>query len=372
MTERHVWLQRLSCRDFRNLEKLDLELPAPGVAIIGENGQGKTNLLESIYYLQVLRSVRGARDQDLVRFGAGGFHIAARSQSDIMHEMSVGFDAGTKKKKVTRDGIVEERLSDAFGSLPAVMFSPRDIELIAGAPGERRRFLDLVLALSSRRYLRALQLYRAALARRNAALRDAAKGGDETAAEVWEPALAEHGSTLVCERASWVARRAAEFTRLSAAIGEQGESRMSYVSSIAKEPDARASLAEALVRHRRLDIRRGMTHSGPHREDLALSLDGKDLRMFGSAGQQRTAAIALRMLESATLRETAGLAPVMLLDDPFAELDLRRSARILEILRGAGLGQTILVVPRASDIPPELLGLERRRIHQGVIEGAAA
>jgi len=147
---------------------------------------------------------------------------------------------------------------------------------------------------------------------------------------------------------------------------------MSYVSAIAREADARAALADALARHRRHDIRRGMTHSGPHRDDLALSLDGKDLRMFGSAGQQRTAAIALRMLESATLRETVGRAPVLLLDDPFAELDVRRSTRILEILRGAGLGQTILVVPRPSDIPPELLGLERRRIHAGVVEDIAA
>ena len=110
-----------------------------------------------------------------------------------------------------------------------------------------------------------------------------------------------------------------------------------------------------------------MTHSGPHRDDLALSLDGRDIRLFGSAGQQRTSAIALRMLESATIRSTRGVAPVLLLDDPFAELDVRRSARILDLLRDAGLGQTVLVVPRASDIPPELLQLDRRSISGGQI-----
>ncbi len=372
MSEGHVWLRRLSCRDFRNFERLDLELPPAGVAIIGENGQGKTNLLESIYYLQVLRSVRGARDQDLVRFGARGFHVSGECAEGPVHELGVGFETSGKKKRVMRDGVVVTRLSDAFGSLPSVMFSPRDIQLTAGSPSERRRFLDLVLALTSRRYLSSLQLYRAALARRNAALREAAKSGDEASVAVWEPALAEHGSMLVRERSVWVGDRSAEFSRLSAAIGETGESIMSYVSSIAKEDDVRGALAEALMRHRRHDIRRGVTHSGPHREDLSLTLDGRDLRLFGSAGQQRTAAIALRMLEGATIRESRGLAPVLLLDDPFAELDARRSGKILALLRDAGLGQTILVVPRATDIPPELLDLERRRIHSGVIGGNAA
>jgi DNA replication and repair protein RecF len=372
VSESHIWLKHLACRDFRNFERLDLEIPQPGLAIIGENGQGKTNLLESIYYMQVLRSVRGARDQDLVRFGAKGFHIAARFSRDGDRSVSVGFELAGKRKKVSIDGVVAERLSEAFGSLPAVMFSPRDIQLIAGAPSERRRFLDLVLALTSRHYLSALQHYRAALARRNASLRDAAKTGDDASVAVWEPAIAQNGAKLICERAEWVKTRASEFATLSAAIGEAGESRMSYSSAIAKSEDPESALADALARHRKHDIRRGMTHSGPHRDDLALALDGRELRVFGSAGQQRTAAIALRILEAATLRESRGVAPVMLLDDPFAELDSRRSARILGLLGKAGLGQTILVVPRASDIPPELLGLERRRIEGGVIEAEAA
>ena len=367
----NVWLKRVSARDFRNFERLDLELPEPGLAVIGENGQGKTNLLEAIYYLQVLRSVRGARDQDLVRFGAKAFHVSASASSNGTHEMSVGFETSQKKKKVTIDGAVAGRLSDAFGSLPSVMFSPRDIQLVAGGPAERRRYLDLVLALSSRKYLTALQLYRAALSRRNASLRDAARTGDDSSVTVWEPALSAHGSVLVAERAAWVSERAGEFARLSAAIGESGESKMSYHSPIAREANSREALEEAFARQRRHDIRRGVTHSGPHREDISLTLDGKDLRVFGSAGQQRTAAIALRMLESATLRAARGVAPVLLLDDPFAELDVRRSGRILGLLQSAGLGQTLLVVPRASDIPPELLGLERRGITGGVL-GAAA
>lgn len=372
MSEARVWLRRISARDFRNFDRLDLELPESGLALIGENGQGKTNLLESIYYLQILRSVRGARDQDLVRFGAKGFYISASCESDSAHEIAVGFETHGKKKKVSLDGGTASRLSEAFGALPSVMFSPRDIQLVAGSPGERRRFLDLVLALSSRRYLRALQHYRAALSRRNAALRDAARTGDDAAAAVWEPQLAEHGATLVCSRLEWVRQRKQEFSRITSAIGEAGESAIAYTSSAAKETDVRAGLESALSRQRKHDMRRGMTHSGPHRDDLVLTLEGRDMRLFGSAGQQRTAAIALRMLESETIREARGMAPVLLLDDPFAELDVNRSARILGLLHGSGMGQTILVVPRATDIPPELIGLERRSIRNGVIDEVSA
>ena len=367
MSEGHVWLERLSARDFRNFEHLDLELPVSGLAVIGENGQGKTNLLEAIYYLQVLRSVRGARDQDLVRFGARGFYVSASIAGARASEIGVGFETAGKRKKVTVDGAVASRLSDAFGSLPSVMFSPRDIELVAGGPADRRRYLDLLLALSSRPYLRALQGYRGALARRNAALRVASRTGEEASVAVWEPTLAEHGAVLLSARSEWVAANADPFADLVSAVGEEGESVISYRSTLASEPDPRAALEAALERHRKHDMRRAITHSGPHRDDLLLTLNGKDLRVFGSAGQQRTAAIALRMLESAALRSARGVSPLLLLDDPFAELDGRRSSRILELLASAGWGQTILAVPRPGDVPPALTSLARLEIHRGIV-----
>jgi DNA replication and repair protein RecF len=158
VNETRVRIERVSIRDFRNLEEVELELPDRGIAIVGENGQGKTNLLEAIYYLQILRSARGARDQDLVRFGTAGFHVGAKLKGSKDRSLGIGFEIGGKRKRFVRDGIVADRLSDAFGSLPSVMFSPRDIELVSGSPSERRRFLDVVLALSSRRYLSACLL----------------------------------------------------------------------------------------------------------------------------------------------------------------------------------------------------------------------
>ena len=370
-TEKRIQLASIAIRDFRNLERVDLDLPVDGVAIIGDNGHGKTNLLEAIYYLQILRSIRDSRDQDLTRFDATGFHISAKVYSPEEHALGVGFERVTKRKKITVDGIHTRRLSDALGSLPSVMFSPRDLELVSGAPSERRRYLDLVLALTDRKYLRALQHYRANLARRNAALRNATRrGAGDAEVSVWEPALAEHGSRLIEARAKWVADQAPEFTRLAESIGEKGKAQMRYVSPFADSEARHDVLLAALEEKRPLDLRRGLTHVGPHRDDLELTLDSRDLRLFGSAGQQRTAAIALRMLEAATLRDHAGAEPILLLDDPFAELDMRRAARILLMLEKRGLGQTILVVPREADIPPGLMTLDRLQIRGGVVSAA--
>ncbi|MGH7650940.1 MAG: DNA replication/repair protein RecF [Gemmatimonadaceae bacterium] len=368
-TERdRIRLDSVAIRNFRNLERVDLDLPADGLAIIGDNGHGKTNLLEAIYYLEILRSMRDARDQDLTRFDASGFHLSAQAHSPDTHDLAVGFDRVTKKKKVTVDGLVPRRLSDALGNLPSVMFSPRDLDMIIGAPSERRRYLDLLLSLTDRRYLNALQHYRANLVRRNAALRNATRrGANDSEVSVWEPALAEYGSVLIESRAKWVNDWNAEFTRLAQSIGEKEEARMRYVSPFAESEARHDVLLAAFEEKRGLDMRRGITHVGPHRDDLELTLDGRDIRLFGSAGQQRTAAIALRMLEAATLRDHTGAEPVLLLDDPFAELDVHRASRILLMLEDRGLGQTILVVPRESDIPPGLMQLDRMRINGGVL-----
>jgi DNA replication and repair protein RecF len=362
-------LIRLAARDFRNLAHVEIAPPPEGLVVIGDNGQGKTNLLEAIYYLQILRSARGARDQDIVRFGAEGFHVAATIETDTRHEVGVGFERAGKRKRVRVDGVIPERMSHALGTLPAVMFSPSDVDLIIGPPSVRRRFLDIVLALTARGYLDALQRYRGALARRNAALREAARSGRQSpsSVSVWEPALAEHGALLARERRAWVTSMADALERLCNEIGEPGRVRVSYSSGVPVTDDGAATLADALAAKRSSDLARGLTHVGPHRDDLSITLDGRELRVFGSAGQQRTAAIAMRMLEAATFTERTARTPLFLLDDPFAELDTRRSSRILGLLERNGLGQTILAVPREGDIPRELTRLERLHVVGGQV-----
>ncbi len=367
MTAAAARLERLAVRDFRNLAHVELDAPADGFVLIGENGQGKTNLLEAIHYLHLLRSSRGARDQDVVRFGAEAFHLRATVETDHDHEISVGFERAGKRKRVRLDGVIPEKLSDALGALPSVLFSPDDVALVTGAPSGRRRYLDVMLALTSRRYLQSLQRYRTALGHRNAALRDPSRSA--ATVSVWERPLADFGAQLLVERREWVTGVAPVFGSLSATIGETGDARLRYASTVAQSGDPASAIARALEEKRPSDLRRGVTQVGPHRDDLAMTLDGRDIRVFGSAGQQRTSAIVLRMLEAATFTERTTRAPIFLLDDPFAELDVRRSTRILEWLTrdgGAG-GQTILAVPRDTDIPSELTRLERLRVAGGSV-----
>ncbi|MEO7999054.1 MAG: DNA replication and repair protein RecF, partial [Gemmatimonadaceae bacterium] len=326
-------LQRLSLRDFRNFERLDVELPSAGMVIIGENGHGKTNLLEAVSYLGLLRSVRGSRDADVVRFGAAAFHVRAHLSAPAAYSnVTVAYERSTKKKKATVDGVEHAKLSEALGVVPSVCFSPVDVALVAGGPAERRRFLDVTLALTDPRYLQALQQYRAALRQRNAALRVAQRqsgkraGGtsnsttEHAEVSVWEPSLAQHGATLAALRHAWCIRHAEQFQRLCERIGERAPVSMQYTSAtrdalknVSPESSAddvthesherttahahqrmfRNVYAAAFEQQRANELRRGVTLVGPHRDELQLMLGDRDLRTFGSNGQQRTAAIAL-------------------------------------------------------------------------------
>ena len=365
-------LATLVVRTFRNLAEVDARLPAEGVVIVGENGQGKSNLIEAIAYLRLLRSVRGARDRDLIRHGAPAFHVAASLEGTPAHRVSVGVDR-QGRKRVTLDGGDAARLTDALDALPSVTFSPRDVDLVAGGPGERRRYLDITLALSAPAYLEALRQYRAALARRNAALREAVRHGAAAAGvAAWEPALARYGGALVRARRAWVAAAAAPFAAHCAAIGERGVPALRYQSAVAEHEDPEAAIAAQLERQRDHDVRRGLTQAGPHRDDLGMALDGHDLRTVGSAGQHRTAAIVLRLLEAATHRDATGVTPVLLLDDPFAELDRRRTTRILGLLAALGPGQHVVCVPRDDEVPAQYTRLARWTIADGTLATGAA
>lgn len=375
-----LFCRELRLRQFRNLAELELAFPPAGAAVIGPNGSGKTNLVEALYYLEIFSSFRGAPDAQLVRFGEDGFHIRGRFQAPDGEELEVtaAYDGRRREKRVTVDGAEPERLSDALGRIGVVVFSPSDVTLISGAPSERRRFLDIVLSLNSPGYLAAVQRYRQTLKQRNALLKGAASPAE---LEPWTAAVAEQGGRIMKARADWVAGRADGFAERYRRIGGDAPARLAYRPSVTGDDvpaaDAAAfaaALRDALDRLRERERERGVTLRGPHRDDLGFTLDddgsGRDLRDFGSGGQQRTAAVALRLMEAATIRDARSRAPIVLLDDIFAELDPARSERVLELLEDEP-GQAILTAPKPSDIEVRRGGLQRWRIAGGQIVAAA-
>ncbi|MBI4513593.1 MAG: DNA replication and repair protein RecF [Gemmatimonadetes bacterium] len=382
-----VRLGRIRLQNFRNFQGETLELPPGGAMISGGNGQGKTNLLEAIYYLATFRSFRGARDEQLVRFGADFFRVEGQV-GELMdaaaehHTLSAAFHRVSGEKRVTVDGREALRLSEAVGRLPAVIFTGTDVGIARGAPGLRRRFLDVALSLARPAYLAALQQFRRALTQRNECLR---RGSSAAEVEAWDEMLVTWGAVIVRDRARWVRDNADAFARHYAAISGSGPARLVYVSGwkdAGPEDDVeewRRSYGAALERTRHADRLRRWTRVGPHRDDLAIELsdrtgargEGLDLRVYGSGGEQRTAALALRLTEAEWLRGAMGCEPLALLDDVFGELDRQRVRRVLELLGSEGRGQVILSAAQPVDWAAEARDLLQVTVEGGRLRSAA-
>ncbi len=370
-------LSTLVIRDFRNLGKQDLEFPREGVALIGDNAQGKSNLLEAIYYLETLRSFRGARDEQLVAFGEGVFRVAGTTEAGDPgkrgEEVTAAFAKKGKRKKVSVDGVEPDRLGDALGHLAAVIFSPADIDLVSGGPSQRRRFLDIVLSLSEPGYLSWLQDYRRVLVRRNAALKANQPGATVAA---WDRGLIQNGAQVVRARRDWLEAHVRAFGDYYGYVSGGPRARMEYKPGFPLEGGVTVeeiseafsvALMDSCERERRL----GSTRVGPHRDDVSLRLEeeheGLDLRDYGSGGQRRTAALALRLVEARTIREKREKTPLLLLDDVFAELDEGRSERVLALMEAEEMGQVVLTAPKAEDVRIRSDALTRWRIKGGKI-----
>ncbi len=364
-------LTRIAARGFRNLADLDLVVPAEGAVLLGANGQGKTSLLEAIAYPVLFRSFRTSLEAEVVRFGEVGFQVTLDfQQGGRARTVRAEYRVAGRKRRQELDGAPVPRLTDIAGQWLAVVFAPEDVRLASGPASSRRLYLDRTLALSDREYLRCLSRYRQALAQRNAAL----KQGRADLAAVFDLPLAATGSAVVARRLAWVEQAREPFTRLLIELGETtGEGTLEYQGS-ADLADAGA-WPERLQRVAPRDSALRMTTIGPHRDELLLRLGSRPLREFGSTGQHRSAAIALKLLERDTIARATGRTPALLLDDVFAELDRPRQERLAQRLFGGAPAQVFLSAPRGDELPAGLRlpvwGLESGRITPRLVASRA-
>jgi DNA replication and repair protein RecF len=330
------------------------------VAIVGPNAQGKSNLLEAIYYLETFRSFRGARTEQLTAFGEDSFRVWARVESSKKieapaTEVAAAYHRASDRRKVTVDGTEPARIGDAVGNLGVVIFSPSDIAIVSGGPSQRRRFLDIVLSLNEPGYLSALQDFKRVLYQRNAALR-----ADQSISVVqaWDEPLIRSGGLVMMARFLWAKKWRTTFREYYETVSEGLSASMDYEPNVAvqtcDEADIRDAYAKALDVGWSRDLRSRNTGSGPHRDELVLRLiegsRSSEIREFGSGGQRRTAALALRLVEGDAIRQTRNMDPILLLDDAFAELDESRRDRVLQLMDSGRFGQVILTAPRENDI----------------------
>ena len=308
-------IQTLKLRDFRNYGEIELR-PHPGVNILfGQNGSGKTNLLEAIHYCALGRSHRTSQDKEVVRKGAEAAAIGVQ-----LHKAGVRMDVQVKltpgeirKKAIFVDRKRAGRLSDLMGHVQCVSFSPEDLMLVKEGPSIRRRYLDMMLSQLSTGYFTALQQYQKALDQRNALLREAKKGGrlDQAMMDAFEEAMAAQAAVIVPMRRRMVERTAQAAQEKYASISGRPHEKfaMRYACCVPEGADALAFTRDALRKSRQEDLFRGGTGFGVHREDIALTLNEREMKVFASQGQIRTAALSMKLAQLQVFRQETGVKP---------------------------------------------------------------
>ena len=316
-------LARLRLRDFRNYSRLDAEF-APGFHVfLGDNAQGKTNLLEAIYLLATLRSFRGVGGAQMIRHGAPGYFVGGSVVGSQAAEIKAWWSP--KERKLSLNGTPVRRLNDYLGVLRAVVFCTEDLQLIRGSGRVRRRFLDLLLSQTDPAYLPILLRYTQALKSRNALLKHPRPDEDQLTAFSQE--LVELGTRIIVARRALVPR-ISPLTRLAhrRIAADSDDVTLEYAPNV--KGDFTVGLAQSRARERALRT----TVVGPHRDELTLLVNDRPAEEFGSEGQKRTLAVALKIAQAEFLTGIHGQPPVLLIDDVMGELDARRRAGLMPLL----------------------------------------
>lgn len=328
-------LTSLSIGNFRNLQNLELVFVKPVTAFVGENAQGKTNILEAISVLALGKSLRADEEKNLIPYGEDFYRIVGEAQQDNGEKLKIEVSAAAKPSimKVCKVNGRKVNASDLVGRLPLVSFAPEDLNLVLLSPGLRRRYLDILLSQVDRKYLQALSGYGKALKQRNALLNRIMEGFAEVnELEFWDKELARCGSVIGRHRADWLHEIAKPLAQAFEKISGEKRKLVAELKNFHGEEIKPEKYLENLGKMREKDLRYGNTNYGIHKQDLLLSLAGKPLAENGSRGEIRSSVLALKFTELEFLEKHTERKPILLLDDVFSELDRSRQESLMQML----------------------------------------
>lgn len=348
-------LEELSIINYKNLVQAELQFSPKINCFIGNNGMGKTNLLDAVYYLSFCKSYTNPVDSQIIHHDADVCMLQGRflAEEGTREEIYSGIRR-RQKKQFKRNKKEYDRLSDHIGLIPLVMISPADSELITGGSEGRRKFLDMAISQFDKEYLRALVRYTKALHQRNVLLKNEEEFLDITLLELWEDQMIEEGSLIYRRRKAFIDEFTPIFNDFYARISQSGEQvSFDYISQLND-----ADFREMLIRNRQRDMAFGHTTAGIHRDELEMLLDGYPIKKVGSQGQNKTYFVSLKMAQFHFLLQTGHTTPILLLDDIFDRLDANRVEEIVKLVSGAEFGQIFL-----SDTNRESLDRILERTH---------
>ena len=324
-------IQSIELQNYRNYPHLVVEFH-PGINIFyGDNAQGKTNILEAIYLCGTNKSHRGSKDREIIAFGQDEAHIKMYTKrNSIENRIDMHLKKG-KSKGIAINGVPIHKVSELFGMVNIVFFSPEDLQIIKNGPSERRKFIDLELCQLDKLYIYDLVNYNRSLQQRNRLLKEAVDKKEFLAMlEVWEAQLVKFGKPIIHRREKFIHQLNPILTAIHRNLtGEKEELIMVY------DPDTEPEQLElALCKNRDRELKQKTTMSGPHRDDIRFIINGIDIRTFGSQGQQRSAALSLKLAEIELVKQQIKDVPILLLDDVLSELDSNRQNYLLDSMQG--------------------------------------
>lgn len=350
-----MYIRKLKLNNFRNYSLLELELGQGICIFVGKNAQGKTNLLESCCLVSMARSHRTSRDRDMIMLSKEHASVAVECvERDGVHTVEICLTQ-SERKRIRVNGLPCKRVGDMMGQIKTVVFSPEDLDLVKNGPAFRRRYADIYLSQVEPVYFYQLTKYMQVLKERNELLKQMAFKPDEASLEVFDEMLAQAAVPVIEQRSRFIQRLDPVCREIHLALsGNTEELKIEYAQC--SQSDAEG-IIKGLASTRSGDIKRGSTHVGPHHDDIAIKLNGTDLRFYGSQGQQRTVALSLKLAQLELMSREIGESPILLLDDVLSELDPIRQRHLLNRLTGM---QTIITT---THIIPELASVKNKTVY---------